>query len=91
MTQQELQNNFGHKIDVLMRHALDKRLNIEPLVASEIMLLAEAHTKHWPRYPRQEGKPVFVIDGFEPYVLELLKAVASSIRGPDLLPPYVSY
>jgi hypothetical protein len=76
----KLQKDFGHKIDPLMRAALDERLKIGVLAATEIMQLDEAHARHWPRYPRQEIKPVFVIEFFEPYVRELLLAISTSIR-----------
>jgi hypothetical protein len=69
-----------------MRAALDKELQIGVLAASEIMQLDEPHAKHWPRYPREEGKPVFAIENFEPYVRELLETVSQSIRdGPAQL------
>jgi|SRR5215472_16412440 len=71
----------GHKIDPLMRAALGKGLAIGVLAASELMLLDEAHAKHWPRYPRRENKPVFVIDAFEPYARKLLEEVSNAIRG----------
>jgi hypothetical protein len=77
----ELKNDLRHKIDPLMRAAISKGLVIGTLTASEIMQLNEAHAKHWPRYPREEGKPVFAIESFEPYVRELLQAVSKSIRG----------
>jgi hypothetical protein len=64
--------------------ALAKGLNIGVLAASSLMQLDEAHTKHWPRYPREEGKPVFAIENFEPYVRQLLGAVSQSIRGGPL-------
>jgi hypothetical protein len=72
---------FGHKIAPLMLEARDKGLNIGVLAASEIMQLHEVHAKYWQRYPREEGKPVFAIESFEPYVRELLQAVSKSIRG----------
>lgn len=77
----QLREDFGHRIDPLMRDALSKGLAIGPLAASELMQLDEAHTKHWPRYPRHESKPVFVIDYFESYALELLRAVSAAVRG----------
>ena len=81
VTEPKLRTEFGHKIDPLMRVALAKGLNIGVLAASSLMQLDEAHTKHWPRYPREEGKPVFAIENFEPNVRELLEAVSQSIRG----------
>ena len=82
---------FGHKIEPLMNDALAKGLKIGPLAAGEIMLLDEAHRKYWARYPHEQSKPIFVIEDFEPYVVELLRAVAGSIRGPGISPPYVTY
>ena len=81
VSEARLRTQFGHKIDPLMRAAICHGLNIGPLAAGELMQLDEAHAKHWPRYPREEGKPVFAIGNFEPYVRELLEAVSQSIRG----------
>jgi hypothetical protein len=66
VSEAKLRTEFGHKIDPLMRAAICNGLNIGPLAATELMQLDEAHTKHWPRYPREEGKPVFAIESFEP-------------------------
>jgi hypothetical protein len=82
VSEPQLRTDFGHKIDPLMREALTRGLNIGVLAASEIMQLDEAHAKHWSRYPRQENKPVFVIEFFEPYVRELLQAVSISATVP---------
>jgi hypothetical protein len=72
---------FGHKLDPLMKEALCKGLDIGILAAGELMQLDEAHMKHWARYPREERKPVFAIEIFEPYTAELLRGVSKSIRG----------
>jgi hypothetical protein len=72
---------FGHKLDPLMREARCKVIKIGVLAASELMQLDEAHKKQWARYPREEGKPVFAIETFDPYAAELLRAVSISIRG----------
>ena len=77
-TPKELRNNFRHKLELLTDKAVAKGLGLRPCVVNEIKLLDEAHRKHWPRYPRHEGKPVFVIDQFEPYVVELLEAVSAA-------------
>jgi hypothetical protein len=79
----ELRKKFRHKIDPLMRAALAKGLDIEVFASSALMQLDEAHAKHWPRYPREEGEPMFIIDidGFEPYTRELLEGVSKSIHG----------
>jgi hypothetical protein len=87
----KLRAAFGHKIGPLMKQAVSEGLKIGPLGASQIMLLDEAHTKHWPRYPREDGGPVFAIETFEPYARELLRAVSISIRGSDTSPYGVKY
>jgi hypothetical protein len=43
--------------------------------------LQEAHEKYWARYPKEDGKPVFTIEQFEPAVRELLSAVSVARRG----------
>ena len=79
-TQRELQNEYGHKLKELLDKAVELGLQISPSARSEIKLLDEAHMKHWPRYPREDVKPVFVISHFEPYVEELFKAVSLKVR-----------
>ena len=78
----ELRRDFAHKLDALMREALCKGLNghVGILAAGELRLLDEAHKKHWARYPREERKPVLMIDNYEPYVAELLRGVSKAIR-----------
>ena len=92
MSDKELKSSkIRHNIDLLMREAMAKGLNIGDLTAREIVLLNEAHSEYWNRYPQKVCKPVFVIDQFEAHVVELLKAVSGSIRGPEVSPPYVRY
>jgi hypothetical protein len=81
----KLRAEFGHKIDPLMRAALAKGLDIGVFASSALMKLDEAHAKHWPRYPREEGEPMFIIDidSFEPYARELLQGVSKSIHGAE--------
>jgi hypothetical protein len=88
----DLQNpRFGHKIAPLMDDAIARGLKIDTSAAGAIKRLDEAHRNYWARYPRLESGPIFVIEEFEPYVVELLKAVAGAIRGPNTIPPYVTY
>jgi hypothetical protein len=82
---------FGHMIEPLMDAAIARGLKIDTSAADAIKRLDEGHRNYWARYPRLEGGPIFVIDEFEPYVVELLKAVAGAIRGPNTIPPYVTY
>ncbi len=77
----ELKNTFGHDLKELLTEAIRLGLAIDVPARTEIELLNEAHTKYWPRYPREDAKPVFVIDHFEPYAAELLQLVRSSIQG----------
>jgi len=88
----DLQNpRFGHKIEPLMNDAIKRGLKIDTSAADAIKRLDEAHRNYWARYPRLESGPIFVIEEFEPYVVELLRAVAGAIRGPNTIPPYVTY
>jgi hypothetical protein len=79
-TQNELQNEFGHN-QKLLDKAIELGLQISQSAQNEIKLLSEAHKKHWPRYPREDAKPVFLMSHFEPYVEELFKAVRLKVRG----------
>jgi len=80
-TQDELQNEFGHNLEKLLDKAVELGLEVSQSARNEIRLLNEAHTKHWPRYPTEDAKPVFVISHFEPSVEELFKAVRLKVRG----------
>ena len=81
-TQNELQNEVGHN-QKLLDKAIELGLQISQSAQNEIKLLSEAHKKHWPRYPREDAKPAFIISHFEPYVEELFDAVRLKVRGPS--------
>jgi hypothetical protein len=85
---EEKKIKLAHDISVLMEEAIARGMHIGPLARSEIELLSKAHKEYWPRYPEARG-PVFVIDHFETYVIELLTAVALAIRMGNRL--YVKY
>ncbi len=72
---------FGHDLRTLLSSAASAGLPLGVLSYSEIELLDEAHRNFWARYPKEDGKPVFVIDQFEPYAVELLRHVARFMRG----------
>ena len=46
---------------------------------ADIKLLQEAHEKFWHRYPKEDSKPVFTIDQFQPAARELLDNVAVAL------------
>jgi hypothetical protein len=72
---------FRHNIFNLMSEAIRLGLKISPVARSDFDLLSEAHKEFWPRYPRQTGGSVYIIDRFEKSFVELLTAVALAIRG----------
>jgi hypothetical protein len=53
---------------------------------TKIELLKQAHKENWPRYPKQDARPVFTIEQFEPYVRELSDAVGKAIYGSAYTP-----
>ena len=79
-TQDELQNEFRHNLEKLLDKAVELGLQINQSAQNEIKLLNEAHTKHWPRYPREDEKSAFIISHFEPSVDELFGAVSLKVR-----------
>jgi len=84
VTQDQLKKKpFGHELQELLGKAIEKGLEISQSARSKIEMLDEAHTEHWPRYPREDAKPVFIISHFEPYVEELFDAVRLKVRGPS--------
>jgi hypothetical protein len=92
MTAKKLKSpKIRHNIDLVITEAMAKGLNIGDLTARKIVLLHEAHSKYWHRYPQKVCTPVFVIDQFDAHVVELLKAISGSIRGPEVSLPYVRY
>jgi len=78
--QARLRDGFGHDLKRLLDESVELGLCIGPLTRTQIELLNEAHTKYWPRYPKQDAKPVFVIDQFEPSAQELFRAVSTALR-----------
>ena len=79
LTSDELKRDFGHNLEKLLDKAIAEKLPISASAAGEIKLLNEAHTKYWPRYPREEAKEVFVIGQFEAPIEELFKAVRKAL------------
>jgi hypothetical protein len=76
---------FRHDISKLMAEAIGLGLNISPTTRYDIDLLSEAHKGFWPRYPKQTGGPIFLINQFEQPVVELLSGVALAIRSGNRL------
>jgi hypothetical protein len=74
-----------HNISNLTAEAIRLGLKISPAARSDIDLLSEAHKEFWPRYPKQTGGPVYIIDQFEKPVVELLTAVKRALRGGNRL------
>jgi hypothetical protein len=64
-------------------------LKLGTFARSEIDLLSKAHKEFWPRHPKQTSGPIFIIDDFKKYFVELLTAVTLAIRDGNRL--YVSY
>jgi hypothetical protein len=77
---------LGHDLKKLMTKASNRGLQIGPLARGEIELLKQAHKENWPRYPKQDARPVFTIEQFEPYVRELSDAVGKTIYGSAYTP-----
>jgi len=89
-TEQQIRaQGVRHDVTKLLTEAVALGLKIGPLAHHELELLSQAHEEFWHRYPKQTADPVFIIDHFEPYVVELLKAVRLEIRGGNVL--YVCY
>jgi hypothetical protein len=87
---------LGHDLKKLMTDADAAGLSIKSDTRAMIGLLAEAHKKHWPRYPRGHGDPadagksVFIIDQFTPSAREILDSIAALIivqNQPQIVPP----
>ena len=72
-----------HNLDVLLEKAVTAGLSVGALCQSELQLLHQAHSRFWPRYPKTSGEPLFLIETFEPYLIELLCRVSDALRGPD--------
>jgi hypothetical protein len=81
-TARELQNfKIRHNLTALLNKAINKGLSLSASAQKDIKDLQEAHEKFWHRYPKEDGKPVFVIDPFESAARELLKSVSKALRG----------
>jgi hypothetical protein len=73
---------IGHSLKTLMSSAVGLGLAIGANARGEIEALDEAHAEHWARYPNPAAggtKPVFIIDQFEPHVVELFGAVGKAL------------
>ncbi len=80
-TQQLTQKTFRHSMTELITQAIDKGLSLTETTRDDIKRLHEAHEKYWHRYPKENAKPVFIIEQFEPAARELLDRVAATIHG----------
>ena len=47
--------------------------------ASQLLLLNQAHTEYWPRYPMKTANPVFVISEFEPNGDDLFQSILTAL------------
>ena len=70
-----------HNLAELLGMALEKGLELRPNIAPQIVLLAEAHRKHRPRYPDKGEAARFLIDEFEPDAAHLVAAVSAALAG----------
>lgn len=68
-----------HSINELLTRATNKGLLLSPAVQTEIRLLHEAHEKFWHRYPKENSKPVYIIEQFESPTRQLLDAVTATV------------
>jgi hypothetical protein len=82
----ELQKKFGHKLDCLLTETKAKGLILTKTAEEDIKRLHEPHKKFWHRYPKENGKPVFPIEQFEPTARELRARVLEAIRAPNIGP-----
>jgi hypothetical protein len=71
--------NVRHSLAELLTRAINKGLSLSASAQKDIGLLSEAHEEFWHRYPREEAKPVYTIDQFEPAVRELLDIVSTAV------------
>jgi hypothetical protein len=81
-SEDDLQKKFGHDLIKLLEHAENCGLELEPDTQDAIKALAEAHKKHWARYPKPEVTRVFAIEQFEGNVTELLQVVGNTFYPP---------
>jgi hypothetical protein len=79
-TAQQLKD-FRHDFTALLKETTNKGLSLSASTQQGIKDLQEAHEKFWHRYPKEDGKPVFVIKQFKPAAHELLDSVSKALRG----------
>ena len=71
---------YGHNLASLMTKAVELGLQFSKTdTMPNILLLNEAHTEYWPRYPRAKAKPVFVIDNFDADADDLFRSVSTAL------------
>jgi hypothetical protein len=81
-TPEDMKKQFGHKLWDLLDKAKGQDLQISDHDIQSLKLLHEAHTKYWPRYPKEDSTPIFVIDQFVEPIRRLLDTVSvSTTRG----------
>jgi hypothetical protein len=68
-----------HSLTELLTRATNKGLSLSASAQKDIGLLNGAHEEFWHRYPKEDGKPVYTIDQFEPAARELLDTVAAAV------------
>ena len=74
--------DLGHDLKKLVKEAVNRGLVLEPRTREDIELLSNAHTRHWARYPKEDGEPVIVIEAFETSASELFQRVRAAIFPP---------
>jgi HEPN domain len=84
-TTEQLRTEFGHDLTKLLSDAIAKGLILPVSAKEHIELLNEAHTRFWHRYPKEDGKPVFIIEQFEPSARELFDQVSEAVLGPNII------
>jgi hypothetical protein len=77
-TAEQLQKEFGHKLNKLLEEATKRGFVITPSARKDIARLEKAHNKHWARYPKEDSGPIVPIEEFEKTALELLKQVRNA-------------
>jgi hypothetical protein len=71
-----------HNLNKLLDEVVEKGLRLTSQTQDSIRALAEAHSKFWHRYPRDDGIiKVFVIEQFIHAAHELINAVCKEVHG----------
>jgi hypothetical protein len=71
-----------HNLNKLLDEVVEKGLHLTSGTQEGIRALAEAHSKFWHRYPRDDGIiEVFVIEQFIPAAHELINEVCKAVHG----------